>query len=45
MGLQAFTLEALNDTRMATGRQRHRFLGENISPSDAADLMAFLQTR
>ena len=40
-----FTLDALKDTRMAAGRQRHRLLLENISPADVANLMAYLQTR
>jgi mono/diheme cytochrome c family protein len=42
---QVFTLEALNDARMATARQRHRFILENISPADVANLIAYLQTR
>jgi len=41
----AFTVEALKDTRQATGRQRHRFVLENISPADVANLIAYLQTR
>ena len=40
-----FTLDALNDTRTAAGRQRHRFFLENISPADVANLTAYLQTR
>ena len=40
-----FTLDALKDTRMAAGRQRHRLILENISPADVANLMAYLQTR
>src|SRR5262245_29675449 len=31
---QGFSLDALKDTRMAAGRQRHRFLLENISAAD-----------
>ena len=42
---QAFTLDALNDARMANGRQRHRFLLENVSPADIANLIGYLQTR
>lgn len=42
---QVFTLDALKDTRMAAGRQRHRFLLENISPADVANLVAYLQTK
>jgi mono/diheme cytochrome c family protein len=42
---QLFTLDAMNDTRMATGRQRHRFFLENLSASDVANLIAYLQTR
>jgi mono/diheme cytochrome c family protein len=42
---QVFTLDALNDTRLATGRQRHGFLLENVSPADVANLIAYLQTR
>jgi mono/diheme cytochrome c family protein len=42
---QVYTLDALNDTRLAPGRQRHRFLLENISPSDVANVIAYLQTR
>jgi len=42
---QVFTLDALNDTRLATGRQRHHFLLENVTPTDLANLVAYLQTR
>jgi mono/diheme cytochrome c family protein len=42
---QIFTLDALKDTRLAAGRQRHRFLLENISPPDVVNLIAYLQTR
>lgn len=42
---EVFTIDALKDTRTATGRQRHRFLLENISPADVANLVAYLQTR
>lgn len=42
---QVFTVDALNDTRMTTGRQRHRFLLENVSPADVANLIGYLQTR
>jgi len=42
---QVFTLDALNDTRMVTGRQRHRVLLENVSPAEVANLIAYLQTR
>ncbi len=42
---EVFTLDALHDARMATGRQRHRFILENISPTDVANLIAYLQTR
>src|SRR3954469_2624803 len=42
---QVYTLDARNDTRMATARRRHRFLIENISPADVANLTAYLQTR
>jgi mono/diheme cytochrome c family protein len=42
---QVFTLAALNDTRMETGRRRHRLLLENSSPADVANLIAFLQTK
>jgi mono/diheme cytochrome c family protein len=42
---QVFTLDALNDARMAAGRQRHRFILENISSPDVANLIAYLQTR
>jgi mono/diheme cytochrome c family protein len=40
-----FTLDALNDTRMAAGRRRHHFILENITPADVANLIAYLQTR
>jgi mono/diheme cytochrome c family protein len=39
------TLDALKDTRMATGRARHHLILENISPADVANLMAYLQTK
>jgi mono/diheme cytochrome c family protein len=42
---QVFTLTALNDSRLANGRQRHRALLENILPADVANLIAYLQTR
>lgn len=42
---QAFTLDALNDTRKATARQRHNFLLENFTPAAVADLIAYLQRR
>jgi mono/diheme cytochrome c family protein len=42
---QVFTLDALTDTRMATGRQRHHSLLENISPADVANLIAYFQTK
>jgi mono/diheme cytochrome c family protein len=42
---QAFMLDALNDNRMATGRQRHGSLVENVSPVEVANLVAYLQTR
>ena len=42
---QAFTIDALHDSRMVDGRARHRFLLENISPADVANLVAYLQTR
>ena len=42
---QVFTLDALNDNRMATGRQRHNFLLENLAPVEVANLVAYLQTR
>ena len=42
---QVFTVDALNDTRLAAGRQRHRFLLENVTPTDVANLVAYLQTR
>jgi mono/diheme cytochrome c family protein len=42
---QLFTLDALNDARMANGRRHHHLLLENISPADVANLIAFLQTR
>lgn len=42
---QAFTLDALNDTRKATARQRHNFLLENFTPPDVANLVAYLQRR
>jgi mono/diheme cytochrome c family protein len=42
---QVFTLDALNDTRLAAGRQRHWFLLENITPADVANLVAYLHTR
>jgi mono/diheme cytochrome c family protein len=42
---QLFTLEALNDTRIVNGRQRHRFLLENASPADVANVIGYLQTR
>jgi mono/diheme cytochrome c family protein len=41
---QAFTLDALNDNRMAAARQRHNFLLENFTPADVANLIAYLQT-
>lgn len=40
-----FTLDSLKDTRLATGRQRHRFLLENVTPTEVANLVAYLQTR
>jgi mono/diheme cytochrome c family protein len=42
---QVFTLDALTDSRMASGRQRHHILLENISSPDVANLIAYLQTR
>jgi mono/diheme cytochrome c family protein len=42
---QMFKLDALNDIRMATGRQRHSFLLENIRSVEVANLIAYLQTR
>jgi mono/diheme cytochrome c family protein len=42
---QVFMLDALNDIRMATGRQRHSFLLENITPVEVANVIAYLQTR
>ncbi len=42
---QVFTIDALKDTRRTTGTQRHRFLLENISPADVANLIAYLQTK
>jgi mono/diheme cytochrome c family protein len=40
-----YTLDSLKDTRLAAGRQRHRFLLENVTPADVANLVAYLQTR
>ncbi len=42
---QVFTLDALNDTRLTAGRQRHHFILENISLADVANVVAYLQTR
>jgi len=42
---QVFTLDALNDTRKATARQRHNFLLENFTPPEVANLIAYLQRR
>jgi mono/diheme cytochrome c family protein len=42
---QVYTLDSLKDTRLAAGRQRHRFLLENVTPADVANLVAYLQTR
>ena len=42
---QAFTLDALNDTRKAAARRRHNFLLENFTPAEVANLIAYLQTR
>ena len=42
---QVFTLDARNDNRKATGRQRHGFLLENVSPVEVANLIAYLPTR
>jgi mono/diheme cytochrome c family protein len=42
---QNFTVDALHDNRMVKGRERHRFMLENISPADVANLVAYLRTR
>lgn len=42
---QRFTLDALIDTRIAAGRERHHFLLENISLGDVANLITHLQSR
>ncbi len=41
----SFTLDALNDSGMAAGRQRHNALLENLTPIEVANLVAYLQTR
>jgi mono/diheme cytochrome c family protein len=42
---QVFTLDAINDRRIGDGRQRHRFLLENMSSTDVANVIAYLQTK
>jgi len=42
---QTFTVEALRDNRIAKGRERHRFILENLSAADVANLVAYLRTR
>ena len=44
-GNPGFTLDALNDTRKTTARQRHNFLLENFTPAEVANLIAYLQSR
>ena len=41
-GPRVFTVDALHDDRMSKGRERHRFLLENITPPDVANLIAYL---
>ena len=40
-----YTIEAQRDNRISSGRERHRFILENLSPADAANLVAYLRTR
>jgi mono/diheme cytochrome c family protein len=40
-----FTVDALHDNRLTTGRERHRWFLENVSPADVANLVAYLRTR
>jgi mono/diheme cytochrome c family protein len=41
----SFAVSALGDNRVATGRQRHSFLLENFTPTQVANLVAYLQSR
>ena len=44
-GPPSFAVSALGDNRVATGRQRHGFLLENLTPAQVANLVAFLQSK
>jgi mono/diheme cytochrome c family protein len=41
----SFSMSALSDARLATGRQRHNFLLENFTPSPVTNLVAYLQSQ
>jgi mono/diheme cytochrome c family protein len=42
---QIFTVDALADTRLAAGRERHRLFLENATPAEVANLVAYLGNR
>ena len=41
----SFAMDAMKDSKVATGRQRHNLLLENLLPADVANLLAFLRVR
>lgn len=43
-GTPSWKVERLNDTKMATARQKHGALLENYSAGDVANLTAYLQS-
>ena len=42
---RSFAVEAMQDGKVATGRQRHDLLLENFLAADVANLLAYLRTR
>ena len=42
---QSFAVGALSDDHVATARQRHNSLLENLTPAEVTNLVAYLQTR
>jgi len=41
----SFAVDAMSDSKVATGRQRHHLLLENLLAADVANLLAFLRAR
>ncbi len=42
---RSFAVTALDDNKVATARQRHNFLLENLTPAQVANLVAYLRRR